>query len=70
MIPTPHPTFMKGDALTLNCKVTSANYASEIKWKKNGGLVPSKAVSKENDKVRTLVIKNVDTDYSGSRLFL
>ena len=55
---------MKGDTLTLTCKVSES--ASEIKWKKNSGSVPSKAVSKDGDKMSTLVVKNVDTDDSGS----
>ena len=54
---------MEGDTLTLTCKVSES--ASEIKWKKNGDLVTSKAGSKEGDKKDTLVITNVDTDDSG-----
>ena len=53
----------EGDTLQLTCKVSES--ASEIKWKKNGGSVPSKAFIKDGDKTSTLVIKNVDTDDSG-----
>ena len=49
--------------LTLTCKVSEST--SEIKWKKNGGPVPSKAVLVDSDKMSTLVL-NVDTDDSGS----
>ena len=61
--PNPYPTLMKGDKLTLTCKVSEST--SQTKWKKNGGSVSSKAVTKDGDKISTLVIEKVDTDDSG-----
>ena len=61
--PKSFPPFLVGDDLTLTCEVSGEKV--EVKWKKNGSPVTSRArISQKGDR-STLVIKNVETVDSG-----
>ena len=60
----PYPTILAGDDLELTCNVSDTT--AEVKWKKNGSPVTSKArISRKDDK-STLVIENVVIDDSSN----
>ena len=59
----PHPTITAGDGLELTCQVSDTT--AEVKWKKNGSPVTSRARISQNGYTSTLVIENVVSDDSG-----
>ena len=58
-----YPAILAGDDLKLTCKVSDT--AAEVKWKKNGSPVTSRARISQNSYKGTLVIENLVSDDSG-----
>ena len=59
----PYPKIPAGGNLVLTCTVSDTT--AEVKWKKNGSPVTSRAHISQNGYKSTLVIKNVQSDDSG-----
>ena len=59
----PYPPILVGVKLELTCKVSDTT--AEVKWKKNGSPVTSRARISRNGYKSTLVIENVESDDSG-----
>ena len=59
----PHPTILAGDDLKLTCQVSDTT--AEVKWKKNGSPVTSRARISQDGYKSSLVIENVVGDDSG-----